>query len=270
MDELDHLAMLAQKANRGFQRVLQTIPDPGGTSNIIVQQTSLIADTEPHPQQWMVTVAPPLLQGNPVLPWPSTFDGGNTAPNNTFPGVSGTNFNAPSLPVVGLALQLRWGAGGVAWQTMFDYPCNGAVFGVTADTLYLDVVPKAGTPVLYPALANVPMVAAYMVEGRPANPTPLRYLDLTSTIVTGQVTYWPVRPYARTIKLFCPAATAASVVQLKWLTAGDLPIFEQQWLATAQGFQVELDVPPSAFAYSLTTTDALTNTVTPMSELSFA
>ena len=242
------------------------------TGGFQLAPTLLIADTEPKPQQWMVTIAPPVQSNNTLLPWYSSFDGTATVPNNN-PASGGYNFGAPLLPVLGLTCQVRWGAGAATFTTQFDYPYNGAVFGVTAETLYLEVLLKQGqAPITYATMAEVPYIGAFMVEGRPANPTPLRWLDVGAIVpatASGTI-YWPVRPFARTLDLYITNGSPAADFELVWCNADGTAVYTTSFqLATTTG-NFSFDIPPTAIAWSLTQTGASAPSVQPVSEISFA
>jgi hypothetical protein len=95
--------------------------------------------------------------------------------------------------------RLRWGAGGTAFETKFDYPQHGAIFGVTADTFDLAVE-------FNPAVvASVPDIGAFMVPGVAADPTPLHWLEGLQGFAVfpalGSDRFWAVKPWARTVRI---------------------------------------------------------------------
>lgn len=265
-------ALKLGSSNYGRSTTMVTVAVAGGFE---IQPTTLIADVEPHPQQWMISVGPPTQTFNPLaLPWYSTFDGTTTAPQNN-QNAAGYNFGAPTLPTLGLQMQLRWGRGGVSFSTAFDYPNNGAVFGVTADTVYLDAILKPGqVPIVYPTLGDVPTIAAYMTEGRPANPTPLRWTDVQGAVGPGVLTptYWSVKPFARQLTLYIPEASAGSTFELVWLNGSGTAVYQVFWtLPAGQTNYIQvLDVPANAVAFFVAQSGAAAATVIPVWELSFA
>lgn len=254
------------KPNRGRQTAMNSIATSGGFN---VVATQLIADVEPKPQQWMITIGPPMAQSQVSLPWQSTFDG-------TTNGPSSSNFQAPVLPVLGLQCFLQFRAGAVAYQSAFDYPYNGAVFGLTADTVQLDVVLKQGqTPILYPTQAAIPVIGAFMVEGRPATQSPLRWMDVPAVLAISSAltpTFWPVRPFARKLTLICPSCPANDEFEFFWVNAAGSAVYQQFWNSGALTyFEQQLDIPPTAVAYSLThSSTAQAATIQPVSEISYA
>jgi hypothetical protein len=252
--------------NRGRSAVMNTIAVSGGFQ---VQPTQLIADVEPKSQQWMFTIAPPMQQGVSILPWASTFDGTTTAPTPA-------TFQAPLLPTLGLQCFLQVRAGAVSYQTAFDYPFAGAVFGIACDALQLDVVLKQGqSPITYAALAAVPVIGAFMAEGKPATQSPLRWMDVHAVLAASSAltpTYWPVRPFARTLDIYVTSCPAADVFELEWVDAGGGAVYTQFFTSGADTFvNASFDVPPTAVAWALThSSTAGTASVQPVSEIAFS
>jgi hypothetical protein len=112
--------------------------------------------------------------------------------------------------------RLRWGAGGTAFETQFDYPQHGAIFGVTADTF--DLVALFNDPSVVVA---VPDIGAFMVPGVAADPTPLHWLEtsqgLTVTPAAGSLRFWAVKPWARQVRISLASLGVGGEVQLSWL-----------------------------------------------------
>jgi hypothetical protein len=238
--------------NRGRAVPLQTAPDPAGSGNLVVTKTQLIADTDPRPnREWIITVAPLTMQGNPTVPWNSSFDGTDTTP------APGTNFSAPNSP--DLQCLLQFGSGGVYFSAAFDYPYQGGNFGVSADQVNFGVIIKPGSPdITFPPadVGNLPVVGAFMSEGVSATPTPLRWMELVPGPVGGSAVYWPVRPYARELHIVAPTATATTDWFVTWCTASGGAMYTEKLVVPAGGgLDVFLDVP-AAFVVNILNAEA--------------
>jgi hypothetical protein len=215
----------------------------GVEPNLIVQPTQLIAAQQLAPRQWVVTLMQPVKLGG-VQPWQSTFDG-----SAAYPPVAPLLFTAPQLPrnpvaaavVIGaLVVKLRWGAGGVAWNTEFDYPAAGGVFGVTADNINIDVALKSDVAP-YVLLADVPVVGAFMVEGQASDPSPLRWFEGSAQVANGTSGFWAVKPYARKLHVTTIDATLTNIV---WRdTVGN--VLRRHRLPAAP-VDIDIDVPGQA------------------------
>lgn len=154
------------------------------------------------PRALIVTLAPTTkgtANGTPwYAPWNGTSD--NPVPTDADP----LPFGAPALPDPGkgLRVRLRFGAGGAAVVTMFDYPANGACFGVTADLLDIDVVPiDEDDPKVYPSVETIPFVGAWFVEGNAADPSPLQWAEVPQLLGEAAVLYYSVKPFARQLEI---------------------------------------------------------------------
>lgn len=258
-------------ANYGYATQMKTVPVSGGFN---IQPTTLLADVHSGQNEWMVTIVPPTRSDNALqVPWMSSFDGTTTPPN------SGNNFSAPVLPVLGLQCRLRWAAGGVTFYSAFDYPSNGAVFGIACETLNLDVALKPGaSTVLYTSLSQVPYIGALMTEGAPANPRPLRWTDVRAAVSSfaggNPPKYWPVRPYARRVDIYAENTPSANTqFLLIWLDADGNEVYSTGWTAVTAGVVStgSFDVPPTAVAFSLQQTAGTADvSVMPVWEISFA
>jgi len=197
----------------------------------VVAPTQLISARLSHPRQWVVTLMQPVTSRSGVNPWISTFDGA------AYPPVGVNIFTAPVLPVgTPMLVALRWGAGGCAFETLFNYPAGGGTFGVVADTLDLNVG-FHGAALSYGDLLDVPVLGAFMVEGTAADPTPLRWRELGDpglaglvVIANGSDAFWAVKPYARRLRI---------------ITADQLTRYRVDWLDTASGLIVahRFDIP---------------------------
>lgn len=180
---------------------------------IQLAETQLIRASVERPRQFMVTVAPP-TRGNGALPYVSTFDGG------AYPPVAPALYTAPPLPDPAGALQLfvRWGAAGVSFETAFDYPALGGVFGITCDTVDVNVRVKGPQPIAFADENEVPNVGAFLVEGTPADPSPMAWLESPASIVPGNDVFYAVKPFSREVRIRTSGATRMTI---EWLnTAG--------------------------------------------------
>lgn len=247
--------------------------------NIVPKGAQLISSREDIARQWVITLAPVTTVGQPTLPWQSTqrngtsgpdFDGGLVAPPGNPP-----TFTAPALPMAaalssgqqpGLQATLRWGAGGVAWETAFDYPAAGGVFGITADAVDLNVALKVlrGAYAVFATAGEVPVVGAFMVPGQAASPTPLRWVEDSQAIAFGTSRFWAVKPFARTLLLSETSSTAfTKPIRVNWVDKNNNSVWtdEINQAASAVGFRHMLDVPPGAVAIEVANTDPAVNAV---------
>jgi hypothetical protein len=213
------------------------------------RNTQLISARDSAPRQWLVTVMQATTQAKPGSPWAQNWDGTGFA----FPIVPPLYFGAPVLTGAGvgadaLSLKLRWGAGGASFETSVDYPTAGATFGLVADTVDVDVVPRG--PLTFASAPLVPIVGAFMGPGIAADPTPLRWLDrpsgLLSTAGTA-VAYWSIKPFARRVRVELLAAAAANNVDVAWYAAdGSLLSLQRVSVASPAGTTLLVDVPAQA------------------------
>jgi hypothetical protein len=163
--------------------------------------------------------------------------------------------------------KLRWGAGGVAYETRFDWPTLGAVFGVLADTLDLNAVIKGGSAssVAFPSLDVVPVLGAFMVPGFGIDPAPLRWFEANSAPVPmGASVYFAVKPFARKLSVVGPFAR--DFVEVRWEDSSGTTIRVQAFrFPTAPAFgdmDVVLDVPSGASFVKITNAPLAPNAVT--------
>lgn len=233
-------------APANYGRQIPMVTDAQG-AGVILRSTQLISARVNAPKQWLVTIAQAARPGQPT-PWVASFDG---APyDNT------AIFGAPVVPQqpgvdIGL-LQCRvlWGAGGVRYAASFDYPAMGGVFGVTADTLDFNVALRNDGAQTAIAPDQIPVVGAFMVEGRPADPTPLRWLELATSIAVNAGASWSVKPFARKLRVTAPGSQKAT---LAWLIVSGVPgntaVIENTTLVettAGQGIDAVVDVPAQA------------------------
>ncbi len=179
----EHKAIVGKQQLMNFQGTAV----PG---NVLLQPTQLISARIDKPRQFIVTLQQP-TKLQTVTPWLDNFNGA-VAYN---PAVH--QFGAPR-GMQFLRCALRWGAGGVAFTTEFDYPSTGGVFGVTCDQMDLTV--DTVIPLPFPQ-ADVPVIGAWYVEGYAADPSPLRWRELSAIINAGAALSWSVKPYTRAVRL---------------------------------------------------------------------
>ena len=219
---------------------------PMGANFQVVSPTQLISARYDTPRQWCITVMQPVTDASGVNPWVSTFDGG------AFPVVGGAIFTAPVLPVnTSLQLLLRWGAGGVAFETAFDYPFAGGVFGFTADTMDLNVGFRGVAPV-YGDPLDVPVVGAFMVPGQVQDSAPLRWRELDPLGLTGFIDIgagntasFAVKPFTRRVRISSPDATTR--YRVVFVDANNATLWEENIaIAVGPGTAVLGQSPPSS------------------------
>lgn len=225
-------------ANIGRTRPLETQQTAAGL--VLAPRTQLITQRFEQPRQRVIALMTPTTGPSGTTPWQAPWDGTTTAP--TAPGQV---FTAPLLPdpSMGMRVELRWGAGGFAGVTQFDYPAVGCAFGLTCDTVDLSVItPDPGAPAVYTA-ETVPQVGAWMVEGIAADPSPLRWLEPVRNLAAGTVRYFMVKPFARKLHM---AIAAASVI-VAWHDRAGATLFSQAFevdpATPGQFLDVVLDVP---------------------------
>lgn len=253
---------IENKAIQGArQRMLST--DIGG-GLVRVQRTQLISARVDEPRQFLVTLAQ-IATEQGSTPWEASFDGylGTWVP----PGLV---FNAPAVPSVSvggvfstvLQCNLRWGAGGVSYTAAFDYPVAGGSFGITADTIDINVGFRGNASPGGIEPERVPVIGAFMVEGVAADPQPLRWAESTRAFAPGEFLWWSVKPYARKLRLMCPfAGTVGGMVWGQFYCLnGPFPAFAglRQFMLTdtnggsgPPGIDAVIDVPPGAEFFSL-------------------
>lgn len=235
------IQQLYKKANIGTRKQAASQAVAGG---FILLDTQLITARWEQARQWIVTLMPTLKHDGNV-PWTATFDG-TTGP---FPPVLPNFFTAPVLPDAPFfaKCELRWGAGGTAFTTRFDYPVHGCIFGVTADTFDLNVVwpPEV--------VAEVPDVGAFMVPGVAADQTPLHWLEpllagIAASPGPGNIGVWSVKPWAREarIAVSAPGGGAIGAVQVTWQNTAGAVVFSERKAITASGEAFSVEVPGAA------------------------
>lgn len=220
------------KAVIGKRSRMNVKPDGAGFTLL---ETQLISARVDKPRQFCVSIMPP-VKASGDLPYNAPVDG-------TALYVPGTGLSAPFLPDLTAALQLymRWGAGGVAYQTRFDYPAHGVIFAVTFDTMDLRAVVRGEQSVLYATEDDVPNVGAFMVEGVPADPTPLAWQEAPGALaLVGDSLFWSVKPYARRLRVSAPGSTRITVTFLD--TQGAV-VFQESAVPVAAGGTPVADVP---------------------------
>ena len=173
--------------------------------DVLLQPTQLISARVDKPRQFIVTIQQP-TKANTVTPWLDAFNG-------AIPYVAGVAFGAPR-GMQFLRCKLRWGAGGVAFVTEFDYPSTGGAFGVTCDQMDLTV--ESAIPFVIP-IAEVPVIGAWYVEGQAADPSPLRWRELSAIIGAGAALSWAVKPYTRAVRLGFSGRPAVGDTTIRFL-----------------------------------------------------
>lgn len=188
------------KAIAGVIQAMDTQQDGAIPGNVLLRATQLIsARVSDVPRQFIVTLKQP-SQPQGVTPWVQDFDGFAYVPGvSLFTAPGGMDF---------LRVALRWGAAGASFQTEFDYPSTGGVFGVTCDTLDIKVVPSLPVSLLPSA---VPTVGAWYVEGQAADPTPLRWRELSTVVNNGASAAWSIKPYTRRVRVGLLGRPAAGI-----------------------------------------------------------
>jgi len=249
---------LGYPVNIGKRDRLASNPDGGGNF-VVLPQTQLIAARFKVPRQWVVTLMQPVIGLSGVSPWVSTFDG-----SSTYPAVAPALMTAPELPVASpMEVHLRWGAGGVIFETKFDYPAAGGTFGVTADTLNLDVSFRGVLPT-YNALDLVPVVGAFMVPGIAADSTPCRWRELGdagtgyTAIAAGEDAFWAVKPYARRLRL--ASSDIATRYLVEWLDTAGASLWTERVNLAAVGDARIVDVPAQATVVRVVSNSAAPST----------
>ena len=201
------------KATQGAKTRMANTPVPGGFA---LNRTQLIREQRIPMKEYLVTVMPPTT-GNGVTLYVSTFD--NT---NIYPPGGGTIYSAPVLPDPAAALQMlvSWGAGGIRYQTAFDYPALGGTFSITCDAMDIDVGVKGNQVIAYNDLNLIPVVGAFYVEGAPVDDTPMAWLEPLGAVPAGGNTFWAVKPFAKEL-VFAINGGAITSVRVEFLnTAG--------------------------------------------------
>lgn len=243
--------------NVGYLTPMATTPQAGGL--VTLNDTQLITARVNEPRQWVITMAQVGRAGNPQGPWLQNFDG---TPYNNVTAQFGAPVT-PQQPGVSLSmLQVRvsWGAGAVRFSTAFDYPLMGGSFGLTADTVNVDVTlhsAAAQTPILP---ATVPVVGALMVPGQAVDPTPLRWLEPEVNLPANSGATWSVKPYARKVHIVAP--TCAKIFGGFFIVTGvanNLQMvkrFNYVEPVAGAGIDVVVDVPAQAEALGFTNNTA--------------
>lgn len=230
------------KSNIGRRVPASNNPVAGGFR---LSDTQLITARWEQARQWIVTLMP-ATKTNGSTPWISTFDGGTA-----YPPVAPAIFTAPEIPGGGAGTEpkchLRWGAGGVAFETRFDYPQHGAIFGVTADSFDLNVFfdPNGNFT------TEVPEFGAFMVPGFAADPTPLHWLEAQRSIAAapgpGHIRYWAVKPWSRTVRVAVTSGLVGNEIQLVFLNTNNITLFLDRFsIESGTGLVHEVEIPATA------------------------
>lgn len=231
-----------QTAVRGWKGPLQSQPTGVGTNRTILE-TSLIRANIPTPRQWLVTLMTPTV-GNGVTPYRATFDGGAAFPP------AGT-FTAPTLPnpVAALMVKVLWGAGGVRFETQFDYPALGGTFSITADAMDISVLPRSNAVISYTLPNDIPVIGAFYVPGAPVDDTPMAWLETPVNIAVAASAFWSVKPFAKDVLVWLGAQDAT----LTWLNTQGFTVAQERIVVAAPAtVQVRRDVPRQASVLQVT------------------
>ena len=224
----EHKAIVGKQGLMGVQGTAV----PG---QVLLQPTQLISARIDKPRQFIVTLQQP-TKANTVTPWLDAFNG-------VIPYVAGVAFGAPR-GMQFLRCKLRWGAGGVAFQTEFDYPSTGDAFGVTCDQMDLTV--ESAIPLPIP-IEEVPVIGAWYVEGQAADPSPLRWRELSAIINAGASLSWSVKPYTRAVRLGFQGRPAAGDTTITFLDVDANVLWtERPNFAGAVSSTLVLEVPAHA------------------------
>jgi hypothetical protein len=218
----------------------------GDAPNIIAQPTQLISARNLQPRQWVITLAQVTKGEDGTTPW--QFAEGNTVgiAGSTAPVIPG-----PSTPGQALTVDLRWGAGGASFNALFDYPLSGGTFGLTADTLDLNVRFRLQPPAPYAALADVPSVGAFMVPGIETSELPLRWFDNAIGGAAAATPYFfTVKPYARRLLINIIANSAGARLHFLDALGNNITV---QPLPGPADFAAVYDVPAQAAYCSIVT-----------------
>jgi hypothetical protein len=218
---------------------------PVGATFVSQNEVQLISARVKKPTQWTITLQPMVRTDATTIPWATAGVDGQV-------GVVPTpaNTTAPVLvPSTSFRCVLRWGAGGVAGETRFDYPYAGCVFSIVADNVDLKVIDPASATATYASQGQVPRFGAFMVPGTPGDVDPLTFGDVQSSTsqAIGQVAYWFIKPYARTVRINqLLIANAAQAFSVEILDGGGVPLVASfRYLDTGNG-PPELPVPAGA------------------------
>lgn len=198
-------------------------------------------------RQLVVTLAQVTRQANSSTPW--------VAPR------SSPAFNGPVLPASAvMRVRARWGAGGVSFLSVADYPLCGGSFGLVAESLSLDVVwydlvTGVATPPTFASAGAVPVVGAFVAEGQITDPHPLRWTEPLAALAAspgpGNEAAFNVVPYARRLALVSDSAIAVDLL-VYFRTAGGANLQVRRLVAPAlAGLDVLIDVPPMACSVEL-------------------
>jgi hypothetical protein len=206
--------------------------------------TQIVTASYPEARQLVVTLAQVTRLANASTPW--------VAPR------SSPAFNGPALPAAAvLRVRCRWGAGGVSFLSIADYPLAGGSFSVMAQSVSVDAVwfdLTTGLPATptFASAAEIPVVGAFLAEGVSAVAEPLRWTDpglnLAAAPGPGNDAELNVVPYARTLALVSDTPLATDLLVF-WRTAGAVNLQVRRYTgAVGAGLDVLIDVPPMAVA----------------------
>lgn len=107
-------------------------------------------------------------------------------------------------------VRVGWGDGRVRQEAFFNYPFNGAVFALKAQSIQLDVAPLDDQN--WSGQANAPAFGASIFPGEFSNPTPLwLMLEQPFVMTTGTSRDYAVPPFAQVARIFDVASSTQTM-----------------------------------------------------------
>lgn len=211
------------KSTQGVKQRMETVPSG---VNFVLRKTQLIRQQHMPMGEYLVTMMPP-TRGDGVVPYVSTFDGA------AYPPVGATIYTAPALPDPASCLQVSvdWGAGGIRYQTAFDYPALGGTFSITCDRMDISVGVKGNQAIAYNDINLVPVVGAFYVIGAPVDPTPMAWLEPVGGVLAGADAFWAVKPFSK--ELVFSVAGAATTTRIEFLNTLGTTLWSRQYVRGA-------------------------------------
>lgn len=236
---------------QGARQHMNTQPFGG---NVTLRPTQLIREQHLPMGQYLVTLMPPTTASG-ITPYVSTFDGG------VFPAVPPAIYSAPLLPDQPAALQVAvsWGAGGIRYQTAFDYPANGGTFSITCDRMDVNVGVKGDQAIAYTP-DQVPHIGAFFVLGAPVDDTPMAWLEQGLNINAAASASWAVKPFAKELLLYVESLITS--VRIEWLNTRNITLVQIDQAPTVGNTSIlRLDVPRQATVVRITNRGAAAGAV---------
>lgn len=232
------------KATRGARQRMESTAVVGGFA---LRATQLIREQTLPMGQYLVTMMPP-TRGDGVVPYVTTYDG--TA---VYPAPAPLINTAPILPDPAAALQVAvsWGAGGVRYQTAFDYPVVGGTFSITCDAMDVNVSVKGGQVIAYNDVNLIPVVGAFYVLGAPVDDTPMAWLEPVIAVPAGGVANFAVKPFAKELAF---SANIAVSVRVSFMNAAGTLLWDRLYTKVAGTTDIAdtVQVPRQAAVVAIT------------------